>query len=166
MRMRTDNHTITGAFSFLLLGIFAVAATITVLMGVRFYRLQTEQAALHNDQRILTSYVRSMMRPQDETGVIGTDEIDGIPMLTYAEEYDGIRYVTRIYAYDGYLREWFSEEAYEFRPGTGEELFPAQEFQAQIADGLVQISIRNEQDEPVTVQFALRSQDGAERSGP
>ena len=91
----------------MLLGIFAVSATVMVLLGVRFYRSQTERSADTAQQRILTSYVRSMVRTEDTVGVLGTDTIDGVEMLTLTENYDGWEYITRIYTWDGSLRECF-----------------------------------------------------------
>ena len=64
----------------MLLGIFAVSATVMVLLGVRFYRSQTERSADTAQHRILTSYVRSMVRSMD-AGQIGVEfEIPSVPL--------------------------------------------------------------------------------------
>ena len=142
---------------FLLLGIFAVSATIMVLLGVRFYRAQTERSADTAQQRILSSYVRSMVRSMDEEGVIGVDTIDGVEMLTLTENYDGWEYITRIYTWDGSLREWFSDAQYAFDPAQGEEICEAGAFHAGIDHDLITVSIEDPAGNPVEVCIAARS---------
>ena len=155
--MSRQNHTIAGAFVFLLLGIFAVSATIMVLLGVRFYRSQTERAEETAEYRILSSYVRSMVRAQDSAGTVGTDEIDGVPMLTLTENYDGWEYVTRIYVWDGSLREWFSDAEYAFDPASGEIICAAQSLDAQMENGLVTVTIEDTKGNPVEVRIAAHA---------
>ena len=155
--LKREGHTITGAFVFLLLGIFAVAATIMVLMGVRFYRSQTLKSQEVSEYRILSSYVRTMLRSRDEDSLVGVDEIDGIQMLTMSEEWDGIEYVTRIYAYDGSLREWFSEAAYEFEPERGEKIFDARDFRVQTDGDLIIATLTDTLGQEVEVRMSMRS---------
>ena len=156
--IKRQRHTIAGAFVFLLLGIFAVSATVMVLLGVRFYRAQSVRSEQTSEFRILSSYVRSMLRAQDAEHLVGTDTIDGIEMLTLTENYDGIDYVTRIYAYDGKLREWFSEADYEFDPAQGEEIYDAQEMHIEQEDGLLNILLTDHNGQDVTVRIAPRAE--------
>lgn len=155
--MSRHNHTIAGAFVFLLLGIFAVSATVMVLLGVRFYRAQTERSAGTAQRRILSSYVRSMVRTADTAGVPGTDNIDGVEMLTLTENYDGWEYVTRIYTWDGSLREWFSDADYAFDPAQGEIICDAGAFHADMEDGLITVTIEDPDGDPVQARIAVRS---------
>ena len=141
----------------MLLGIFAVSATVMVLLGVRFYRSQTERSADTAQQRILTSYVRSMVRTEDTVGVLGTDTIDGVEMLTLTENYDGWEYITRIYTWDGSLREWFSDADYAFDPAQGEVICDAGAFHADMEDGLITVMIEDLKGNPAEVRIAVRS---------
>lgn len=189
---RREGHTITGAFVFLLLGVFAVAATIMVLMGVRFYRSQTLRSQEINEYRILSSYIRTMLRSRDEDSLVGIDEIEwsetsdetgemedgdgnegnggndgneessSIQMLTMTEEFDGVLYLTRIYVYDGYLREWFSEVAYEFEPERGEKIFEAKDLRVQKDGDLIIATLTDTLGQEVEVRMSMRSKLRAE----
>ena len=80
-----NNHSIAGAFIFLLLGIFAVFGTVMVLMGVKAYRSTDEQTNTHNEYRVLSSYVRSMSRTEDGYGEFRVEEVGGVQTLTIEE---------------------------------------------------------------------------------
>ena len=158
MRGAKSGHTIAGAFVFLLLGIFAVSATIMVLLGVRFYRAQTARTQDTGEYRILSSYVRSMVRSQDEKGILGTDNIDGIDMLTISENYDGWEYITRIYAWDGSLREWFSDADYPFEPEQGEVICDAAEFHVRLEGDLLHSTIVSPGGRLIETSIALHAE--------
>ena len=156
--MNRRTHTIAGAFEFLLLGVFALSATMMVLMGVRFYRAQVQHADAVGEYRILSSYLRSMTRTMDESGKAGTDHQDGIDMLTFQETYDGWEYLTRIYVWDGKLREWFSDASYPFDPAQGEEICDAKDMQVQMENGLLRVRVTGTDDREVVSAIALRSE--------
>lgn len=156
--MNRRTHTIAGAFEFLLLGVFALSATMLVLMGVRFYRAQAQQADAVGEYRILSSYLRSMTRAMDESGVVSTDHLDGIDVLTMKETYDGWEYLTRIYVWDGRLREWFSDASYPFDPAQGEEICEAKDLQLQMEDGLLRVRVTGTDDREAVSVIALRSE--------
>ena len=165
MKTARGSHTIAGAFVFLLLGIFAVSATVMVLLGVRFYRAQTEKTRQTGEYRILSSYVRSMVRAQDEEKVVGCDQIDGIDMLTITENYDGWEYITRIYAWDGSLREWFSDAEYPFDPAQGEAICEAQDFHVKLEDGLVHASVTGKSGQTIETVIAIRTEPSGKAAG-
>ena len=159
MRQKQQGHPIAGAFVFLLLGAFALMSTMLVLFGVQAYRHSIAQSDANNETRLLSFYLRSMLRNADEEGRVGTETSDGISVLYYRENYDGETYVTRIYSYDGMLREWFSEADREFVPGDGEELFAAETFAADLEDGIVTAVLKGPGDEEeITVNIAVFSE--------
>ena len=146
-------HVITGAFVFLLLGLFAVFSTIMVLLGVKAYRGAVERTDIHNATRISTAYIRSMLRSDDEAGSLSFEEAEGtvvsdsgdvnvtLPAISLRNNYDGEIYITRIYVYDGSLREWFTHEETPFHPDEGEVVCPADELQTRIDDRLIEVRI-------------------------
>lgn len=163
MKRRQQGHDITGAFVFMLLGIFAVMSTVLVLFGVRAYRSSIERSDLNNEERLLSFYLRSMMRNVDEENRIGVETIGGTDTLYYTESYDGEEYVTRIYSWDGMLREWFSERSRPFEPGEGEILFEADSFEAELDGGLLTAVIRGRpDDEAKTLNIAIYGEMGRE----
>lgn len=135
------SHSITGVFIFLLLGVFAVFSTVMVLMGAKAYRGTVERADTHNDMRIASSYIRSMLRADDETDALLIEETDGIQTITLLNTYDEESYITRLYVYDGMLRELFTEADLPFDPAWGEPICPAESLQAEFQDGLLNVKI-------------------------
>lgn len=112
--MKTKSHSISGAFVFMLLGVFAVFSMLLVVLGAQAYRTTVDGAAAHTQKRIVTAFVRNAVRAQDERGAITVEEHDGLPVLALSSELDGERYVQYIYSYGGqslrtvYLGEiWF-----------------------------------------------------------
>ena len=73
--MGKNNHAISGVFVFLLLGIFAIFSTIMVVMGAKAYRGMVEKADVHNSIRVASSYIRTMLRSNDETGVLRVEVV-------------------------------------------------------------------------------------------
>ena len=81
MMKKQYGHSISGVFVFLLLGVFAVFATLLVLLGAQAYRNMTLRTAEHNEERILTSFVRHVVHGQDAADAISVQEIDGYTVL-------------------------------------------------------------------------------------
>lgn len=156
-RKNPPSHAISGVFVFLVLGIFAVFSTVMVLLGARAYKSTADRAAEHNAYRIGMAYVRSMVRADDEDQSVRVEAVDGIPTIALRNDYDGESYITRIYVYDGKLREWFTEEAEEFVPEFGETVCDMDEMNAEITGQLLKVGLRS-RDEWTTVDIALRSE--------
>ena len=84
-----------------------------------------------------------MVRTGDEDGTVALEEIDGIPTVSLCEASDGEDFRTRLYVYDGMLRELFTAAELPFEPENGETVCAADEMTAGIRDGLLSIRIRN-----------------------
>ena len=72
--MGKSTHAISGVFVFLLLGIFAVFSTVMVLMSAKAYKGMVDESALHNSVRVASSYIRTMLRGNDESGVLKVED--------------------------------------------------------------------------------------------
>ena len=57
---KSVQHSVQGVFVFVLLGLFALMATLVVLLGAQMYRGIVDMSTNNANERILTSYVRSM----------------------------------------------------------------------------------------------------------
>lgn len=117
-RQKAGSHAISGAFVFLLLGLFAVFAVLMVLLGAGAYSRTSESATAHNMQRVAPSYIRTMIRGHDEEGGVHTERLKGILREnedtgeTWTEQVDldaivltDETAVTRLFVYDGWLYE-------------------------------------------------------------
>ena len=134
-RPKAGSHAISGAFVFLLLGVFALSAVVMVLLGAGAYNRTVDAAAAHNEVRIGPSYLRTMVRGHDETGGIRTERLTGIlrqdeetgDVHTEPVDLDAIvledgEAVTRLFVYEGMLYEC-SEPLDEEEWTEGEDAF-------------------------------------------
>ena len=157
--MGKNNHAISGVFVFLLLGIFAIFSTIMVVMGAKAYRGMVEKADVHNSIRVASSYIRTMLRSNDETGVLRVEDVNGIQTITMENDYGDI-YVTRIYLYDGKLREWFALADIPFDPANGETVCSLDKMQAELKDGLLHVVV-SEHGTEMEIDYAPRTAEPA-----
>ena len=157
--MGKNNHAISGVFVFLLLGIFAIFSTIMVVMGAKAYRGMVEKADVHNSIRVASSYIRTMLRSNDETGVLRGEDVNGIQTITMENDYGDI-YVTRIYLYDGKLREWFALAEIPFEPANGETVCSLDTMQAELKDGLLHVVV-SEHGTEMEIDYAPRTAEPA-----
>lgn len=157
--MGKNNHAISGVFVFLLLGIFAIFSTIMVVMGAKAYRGMVEKADVHNSIRVASSYIRTMLRSNDETGVLRVEDVNGIQTITMENDYGDI-YVTRIYLYEGKLREWFALAEIPFEPANGETVCSLDTMQAELKDGLLHVVV-SEHGTEMEIDYAPRTAEPA-----
>ena len=157
--MGKNNHAISGVFVFLLLGIFAIFSTIMVVMGAKAYRGMVEKADVHNSIRVASSYIRTMLRSNDEIGVLRVEDVNGIQTITMENDYGDI-YVTRIYLYDGKLREWFALAEIPFEPANGETVCSLDTMQAELKDGLLHVVV-SEHGTEMEIDYAPRTAEPA-----
>ena len=153
-----STHSISDAFTFLLIGSFAVFSMVIVVLGVRAYRNTEQKTSAHNEYRILSSYVRSMVRAADGNARFRAEIVDGQRVLTMEEDYDGDRYLTRLYCYDGKLREWFSDAQNPFDPKDGEEICSAKSFTAEVTEGFLTVRMQSGSGERIDIRIALYSE--------
>lgn len=155
-KRRTVQHSMQGVFVFVLLGLFAVMSTLMVLLGAQMYRNTVDHSTANNEDRVLSAYVRSMIRAEDAIGAMSIGEYDGVKALAMREDLDGEAYVTWLYCYDGNMYEWFTSDDGNFRPESGTAICPAQDFDPSLENGLLTVNMVNAKGRPETVQVALR----------
>ena len=154
--MKTKSHSISGAFVFMLLGVFAVFSMLLVVLGAQAYRTTVDGAAAHTQKRIVTAFVRNAVRAQDERGAITVEEHDGLPVLALSSELDGERYVQYIYSYGGSLCELFTSAMYGFSPEDGEAVCAAQRFEPALEGNLLTVRVTDGSGDQSTGYIARR----------
>lgn len=147
-------HSISNVFVFLLLGIFALFGTMLVLLGAGTYRHAVERSTIHNDTRIVTSYLRSMVRAADAEGGVSVEGTDASPILVLHGEEDGEAYITRLYVQDGMLMESLADPDEEFDPEWGSEVCPVQSMRVELSNGLLTVHVETD-DMQSTLQILL-----------
>ena len=149
-------HGMQGAFIFVLLGLFALMSTLLVLLGTQMYRATVDRATVNNESRVLSAYVRGMVRAEDARGAVSVEDVNGVKALALREDIDGVGYVTWIYQYGDELLEQFTEEAYEFDPEAGTEVCPVSSFEPELEGDLLTVRMTGGDGAPCLVRVALR----------
>ncbi|MBR4442983.1 MAG: DUF4860 domain-containing protein [Clostridia bacterium] len=155
-RGKKISHSMQGVFVFVLLGLFAVMSTLMVLLGAQMYRGTVDKAAENSEKRMLSAYVRSMVRAEDGARSVKVEEYGDIQALALYEDIDDEMYVTWIYLYEGPVYEQFTSADNEFEPDSGTEIAPATEFIPTLNEGLLSVFITDNEYEDCSVQIALR----------
>jgi hypothetical protein len=83
-----------------------------------------------------------------------------VEALEFTSVYGGESYITRIYCYDGYLRELFASSTGEFKPEDGEEILAADQVDFDITDGCLTVRITSAEGELMEQILTLRSAEG------
>lgn len=141
--------------------VFAASVLLTLLLGTRAYSAVSSASDRSFDRRTALSYVAEKLRHADEAGVVSLGEFGGSPALLLSEEYDGVEYETRIYIYEGTLRELFCEKGLDLEPEAGNEIISGSALSLDIrAGGLLEICFTDSQGRSERIFTALRSGGG------
>ncbi|MCQ2437387.1 MAG: DUF4860 domain-containing protein [Clostridia bacterium] len=155
--MNERKHTVSGAFVFLLLGLFAVFSMVLVLFGARAYRNSLTLTDVHNEDRILHAIVVNTVAAGDREGAIAVKDESGIPTLQVRDEFDNEVYINYIYCYDGCLRELYTD--LPFDPEMGEVLCAAECFEPTLENGMLTVTLKGS-GEPLTATAVIRTEVG------
>ncbi|WP_322170471.1 DUF4860 domain-containing protein [Acutalibacter caecimuris] len=123
MKKTTVKHNLDGIAALLLFAVFAVCILMVLLTGADAYRRLTSRDNEAYAQRTGTQYLAQRVRQADVAGSVEIADFDGVPALQLR---DGSENVTRIYVYDGWLMELYSDPANGLGPEAGEYIMEAQ----------------------------------------
>lgn len=164
MMKRTENKShIEGLLVLVLFGVFAICILAVLLSGAGSYERLVERQQNGYAERTVPQYIATKIRQADAAGAVSVREFDGIPTLELAEMHDGEQYVTRIYCYDGYLRELFSDTTGNFQPGDGERILETEQVKFTQKGNSLEISVTGTDGETTELKLTLRSIKGGYR---
>lgn len=125
---------ITDLMALLVFAVFAVCVLLVLLYGADCYRNLVRRGDESFQLRTATQYVSMRLRQAEKVTVT---DFEGCEALTVHETIDGAAYVTRIYCYDGYIRELFCAETAKLRPEAGEKVMQAESLRFSVDDGML-----------------------------
>jgi len=161
MKRFKSKHYMDGLLILLLFGVFAVSILAVLLSGAGAYRRLTERDDCAYDRRTAAQYVVTRVRQADQAGGVSVRTFEGCPALILSEEIEGETYETRIYHYDGYIRELFVSAEGDFLPEDGEKVLPAGSLLVDEEEPGLQIRILTEDGRWQELRLSLRSGEGA-----
>lgn len=122
MRKKSIQHQMDGLVALLLFGVFAACVLAVLLTGAGVYQRLTERDQAACSRRTFAQYIATRVRQADCLDGVSVEDFDGVPALTLWAE-DG--YVTRVYWYDGYLMELYTDVSSRIPPAEGDRLMEA-----------------------------------------
>lgn len=151
----------SGVLVLLVFAVFTVSILLVLLSGADTVQKLTQRDQRTYHHRTAVQYLTTKVRQSDQADAISIGETDGIPTLVLTEKIDGITYETRIYCYEGYLRELFCGKGAGLAATFGEEILPMADFQISLTDGMLSAELSLPDGTTDHVQLQLRSSGGA-----
>jgi hypothetical protein len=160
MKQKPIKHHMDGLLVLLLFGVFAACILSVLLTGASTYRKLTDRDQAVYDDRTAIQYIATKVRQADQAGAVSVETFQGVPTLVLTEDVAGEACRTRIYYFNGYLRELFSAADAEMSPEDGEAILEAKSLQVEDAGGRLELRLLTESGWR-NVTLALRSGEGA-----
>jgi hypothetical protein len=134
-------HTADAVFALVLFGAFAMAMLMVLMTGAQAYQGIRDNVEQHYSEETCLGYISMKVRHYDSAGgAVYMGDVGGIPALMLREEYDGVGYITAIYIKDGYVKELYADESFEFEPDAGLDILAAGSLTMSfVEDGLLAV---------------------------
>lgn len=160
MNKKNNKSTIEGLLVLLIFGIFAVCILLVLLTGAGAYQRLVNQGQNAYATRTVPHYLATKVRQADESGAVSIGKFGDAEALEITEVIGSAEYVTRIYCYDGYIRELFSGREGSFEPRDGEPIMEAESMVFSLENGCLSVEVTQENGIVTTQKLMLRSAEG------
>lgn len=151
---------LAGLIALILFAVFAACVLSVLLTGAKAYKNVTERDRAAYEQRTCAQYVATKVRQASSGAAVRVEDAAGISCLVVTETIENEDYATRIYCYDGWLRELFTAADAEFYPDDGEKLLEAAALEfAQPEAGLLTVAITDAAGQNVSLTLYLRGEE-------
>ena len=146
------NRKITDILGLLVFGIFAFCVAAVLLTGARTYQTLTHRGDTASNHRVAVRYLTTRFHQAPSVEV---EDFCGLQTLAIREEIHGRTYITRVYGYEGTVRELFSGENAQLNPQDGEIVLEAEQLTFSQDDGLLTVEITHPDGKTQRVLLAL-----------
>lgn len=163
MKKKENKSHIEGLLVLVLFGVFAICILAVLLTGADAYKRLVERQQENYAGRTVPQYITTKVRQADAKGAVRLGDFGGVECLELSEYLNGEEYITRIYCYDGFLRELFSAASGEFSPEDGESILEAEQMDFSLENGYLQVVVTTLDGEKTEVKLILRSAEGGNK---
>ena len=161
MRTRPNKRKMDSVLVWLLFGVFAACILAVLLTGAEVYQRLSRRDQTGYEERTASQYLATRVRQADRLGGVEAGSYQGLDALILTEEVDGAVYKTRVYCYDGYLRELFAAADWEGSPEDGEKILEADGLTIKRDGRLLTAELTDSEGKPRQIKLYLRSGEGA-----
>lgn len=120
--MKQRESKVTGLLVLVVFTVFALCILMVLLTGAKCYESLVHRGEENYEYRTAAQYLATRVRQADAAEGLSVENFAGQSTLMLRQEIDGEYYLTRIYCYEGSLRELFTTESGSFSPEDGEVL--------------------------------------------
>lgn len=135
--MKKESH-ITAFLTLVVFTVFAVCLLLVLLSGTEVYKNLHRQGTAQYAQRVTAQYLTTRVR---QSQAVRVEDFCGYQSLTMEEEIEGDVYLTRVYCYDGAIRELYSEETAPVAPEDGASIAQGATLTFSLDAGLLTVMI-------------------------
>lgn len=140
--MREKRTKLTDLLAILVFVAFTLCVLLVLLFGAKVYRGLVGRGEESFRARTAAQYVTTRVHQAERVSVA---DFEGCQALVIPEEIDGAIYLTRVYCYDGYIRELFSGENAALSPEDGEKILPGASLIFSIEDNLLIVRLEEQE---------------------
>ena len=139
--------------------VFAGGALILILFGANVYQKTVSNSKYRYNSDTVISYIQGKIHAFDTIDTLKIESFDGQDCLMIYQVVEGSTYCTKIYSYDGYLRELFIDVNFTDMPlDSGTKLIPIQSLKIEpINNHLIKFSCIDEKDHEAITYINVRT---------
>ena len=152
MKKTKLKHDIDVPALLLTLTVFALCMILSLLASIGAYRRLSERGAEAYTGRTCMQYVATRLRSAEKPGAVSCGSIEGTSVLSIAEG----DYISRIYCYEGYLRELYMPSGSEPKLSAGEKLMELEALEFEREGDILKVRAITEKGTELTQQLFLR----------
>lgn len=158
-RQKTFGHGLSGLFALLLFGVFAVSILTVLLTGSKAYRSVVDRDRNAYERRTAAQYISTKVRQSNDGDSVSVADFDGVRAITLTDRYGSYVFVTRVYCYDGWICELFTETEEGFSPEDGEKIIEADALDASVNGGILTVEVTERGGQRTTLSLSLRGEE-------
>lgn len=143
-----------------LLAVFAVCVLTVLLTGAKAYSRLTQRDRGAYQRRTAAQYIATRARQADGAGAVSLTSFGEGDALTLDT---GEWYVTRIYYYDGYLMELYTDPELGLGPEDGEKVLALSGLSFHLEDGFLDIACADSAGRWERLSLCIQSEGGGGR---
>lgn len=145
MMRATRTTRIDTIFVLIIFCVFAISVLMVLMLGASIYKNMSDISREGYDDRTGLSYIWTKVKNNDEEGAIYIGRFGGSPALCFEEViyddmYGSTTYLTRVYFYNGWICELFSDAELDFLPEDGEQIIKIDDLTfAELDNGMIKV---------------------------
>ena len=136
--MKEKRSKLTDLLALTVFAVFALCVLLVLLSGAKVYRGLVQRGEESFAARTATRYVTMRVR---QARTVTVEDFEGCEALVIPENVDGATYLTRLYVYDGHIRELYCAENAALSPADGEKILPADSLRFDLEGNLLTVTV-------------------------